>query len=218
MARNENPPFGRGETFYNGGTIDSNNLGGTQLEGKEFVFEDVQYNVSGQVGAKPNRTNRYVRCRIVRNVGAVALLPKQCVTFQKTALVYGARVDGEVRLDAERTYPIDEWLPAAGCPVNDLCYVVVEGPATVRTSLGADATNVFNVGDGVIALTAATSGATTAGRVQPQLNYWAGVANALTSIQSATVPNSIMNLIGRALSAATTANTNSDLLVEVGKW
>ncbi len=144
----------------------------------------------------------------MRNVGAVALLPKQLVTFQKTALVYGARVDGEVCITADRCYPIDEYLPAAGCPVNDLCYIVVDGPALCRTDLAAGAANLIAVGDVLVALTAATSGCTTAGRVAPQ--DLTG-ATAVLGVQ-------VMNTIGRALSAKVTTNTNADVLVEVGKW
>ena len=47
MARNENPPFPLGETYYNGGTIDANNLGGVHLEGQVWEFDDLDYTASG---------------------------------------------------------------------------------------------------------------------------------------------------------------------------
>ena len=54
MSRDENPPWSRGETFYNGETIDTNDLGGTNLEGKEWVFED--FNPTNDT----TRSNKYV--------------------------------------------------------------------------------------------------------------------------------------------------------------
>ena len=208
MARHENPPFPRGSTFYNGGTIDTNNLGGVNLEGSVHEFEDVD--LSAGTGAKPNRTNFPVKCMIVRNVAAAAILPKRLVKLKKTAGYYLlGQVDGYGTITADApVFPVDEWLPAAGCPVNDLCYIVVEGAATVLTDLAGGANNVFSVGDILVALTAATSGATTAGRAKPQ---------DLTGA-TAVLGAEINGAVGRALSAKTTAQTNGDLLIAVTTW
>lgn len=200
MARNENPPFDRGATYGTTTLTD-----GAQYEGHEWVFEDLDYSVQG---AKPARTNRYVRCRIVRNVAAAALLPGRLARFIKTAGNYGAQVDGYTATTAERGYPIDEWLPAAGVAVNDLFWIVVDGPAAVKTDLAGGANNVINVGDVLVALTGATSGATTAGRVAPQ---------DLTGA-TALLANQQQNRIGYALTARTTGNTDASVLVEVGRW
>lgn len=207
MAKQENPPFPRGETFYNGGTIDSNNLGGANLEGLIWTFEDQDLSVNG---AKTNRTNKPVKCMCVRNVGAAALLPKRLATMQVTdAGTYTGRIDGYARTTAVGpAFPIDEWLPSTGVPVNDLCWIVIEGPAVVLTDIASGAGSVFNIGDWVVALTGATSGATTAGRVAPQ--DLTG-ATALLGAQ-------IQHRIGRALSAKTTANTAADMLIDVTKW
>jgi hypothetical protein len=204
MARNENPPFARGETFYNGGTIDANDLGGLNLEGKEWVFEDQNPN------ADTARSNKYVRCRVVRNTAAIALLPKRLVRFERDASnpdEWGRRVDGYAAVTAAECYPVDEYLPAAGVPVNDLFYIVVEGPAVILTSLSNMTANIDS-GGWVVSITAATSGATTAGRINTQDD------------SGGTTPQSlqIMNRIGRALGAVTTAQTNTDVLIEVGKW
>lgn len=205
MARNDAPPFPRGETFYNGTTIDSNDLGGANLEGKEYLFEDIDLS-TGSVGARPARTNQYVRCRCVRNKAAAALLPKRLVTF--VAGDWG-RVDGYADSNPEGPcFPVDEWLPAAGVPVNDLFWIVVEGPATVLTGLVADATNVINQNDPLVNLAGTTSGATTAGRAGP------AILTGATSV----LANNIVNIFGRALSAKTTGNTNADCLAEITKW
>ena len=201
MARNENPPWGRGESFYNGGTIDSNDLGGVNLEGKEYVFEDVNP-TSGVV-----RSGMYVRCRVVRNAAAAALLPKRLVRLQATAVLNGGRVDGYATTTAAEGYPLDEYLPTAGLPVGDLGYIVVDGPATLLTSI-ADMSADIAVGGWVVALSAATSGATTAGRVHPQV---------LTGA-TALLADQVQNRIGRAMTAKLTTGTAADILVMVGKW
>jgi hypothetical protein len=85
--------------------------------------------------------------------------------------------------------------------------VVMEGPAVILTDLAGADNNVLNVGTVVVALTGATSGATTAGRVAPQ---------DLTGA-TALLADQIQNRIGYALTAKTTANTNADVLVDVTK-
>jgi hypothetical protein len=207
MSKTENPPFGRGSTYVNGSyTIDANNLPGAEVLGRVVQFEDLDYS---SAGAKSSRTGFLVKCLAVRNVAGFALLPKRLVKLRKTSNTLLAEVDGYARTTAEGpVFPIDEWLPAAGVPDDDVFYVVIEGPATVLTPLEADANNVFNVGDVLVSLTAATSGATTAGRVRPQ---------DLTGA-TALLGDQIQNRIGRALSARTTANTAADLLVAIGRW
>ena len=215
MARDENPPFGRGETWYGlspAPAIDSANLGGIQHEGKIWKFEDVTVSASGATGARPARSNRDVYCMCVRNVSGIALLPKRLVTLQKTGTdgkFFLGRVDGYATVTADGpAYPVDEFLTSAGVPNNDLFWIVVRGPATVLTDIAAAAGNVINVGDSVVALTAATSQATTAGRIAAQL---------LTGA-TALLANQVQNRVGRALSAATTSNTAADLLIDTITW
>jgi hypothetical protein len=205
MARDDSPPFERGSTWYNGGTIDSNNLGGAQHEGKIWVFEDINV-TPGTAGAKPTRSNRPVKCMCVRNVSGIALLPKRLVRLQKSGLFFLGRVDGYTTVTAEQGWPVDEYLPAAGVPNNDLFWVVIDGPAMCLTDIAAGISVV--VGDIVVALTAATSQATTAGRV---------VLQDLTGA-TALLGNEIQNRLGYALSAKTTANTNADILVDIRRW
>lgn len=190
------PPFQRG-TFS--GTDEF-----LHLEGREFIFEDV----NPGPGTSLQRTGRQVRCRLVRNKAGFALLPKRLVAFQAAAGKYGARVDGYADVTAEHAYPVDEYVRAAGVPDGALFYIVVEGPALVLTDLAGGANNLLPLGTNVVALTAATSGATTAGRIAPQ---------DLTGA-TALLANQIMHKVGRALTARTTANTNADILVDVGRW
>lgn len=191
-------PFPRGSTNTtgagSGGTTDQANL-----EGREYWVEDDQYG-----------TGVMVKLRIVRNLSAGALSPKRGVTF-KSGTEW--QVDGYNDVDGERAYIVDDYYASVNSvsptiAVNDLFYVVIEGPCLCSTSLAGSARNNIAVGDILGAQTAATSGATTAGRV--------GTAD----FSGATTPlaTQIINRIGRALSAKTTANTASDILVGVGQW
>ena len=207
MARNEAPPFGLGETFSNNFATSGSTADGTQYEGKEYVFEDINPQT------KTTRSNQYKRVRIVRNISAGVLLPSRLVQFGLTPNsngVYGGQVDGYASTTAQRCYPVDEFLPAAGVQVNDLFYIVVDGPAVILTDLASLAPSIA-VGDNLVSQTAATSGATTAGRLIDQNTA------SLTNGATAVLANQIQNMIGRAMSAATTNQTNTGILVQVGK-
>jgi len=200
--------------MYNGGdAIDANNLGGEQYVGREYVFEDIDlFNAAG-TGAKPTRTNRKVRCRVVRNVSGINLLPKRLAQFKVSGVKYGAEVDGYARLTAGRGYPIDEFLPPAGVPNNGLFYIVVDGPALVKLPIGTGEMADMTEGDILVALTAVTSQSTTAGRITNQ-----SFTGATTTSDYTFAANQIQNSVGRALSARTTGNVTGDVLVEVGKF
>ncbi len=206
MARNENPPIGRGEVETNSGAFD-------HLLGKEWVFEDIDF-ATGNRGTKPTRSARDVTCRLVKNSSGTTLLPKRLVKF-KTGAAYGLEVDGYTNSTAERGHPVDEFVTASGVPDGAYFWIVVKGPATVKLPLAqADFNGDVVVGTRVVALTAATSGATTAGRVAVENITGSSQATDYTFLF-----NQIGNSIGRALSAATTANTNNDLLVDVNsRW
>lgn len=202
MARSENPPVDRGSWLEDGIAIDTANPIDPHLEGKEWVFEDY----SPTTGL--SRSGRNVRCRLVRNNSGIALLPRRCVQFDTTtAGKYGSSVTGYANTTAQDCAVVDEYLPSAGAPNGALFWVVVEGPTEVLTDLAGGANNPFNLGSTVVALTAVTSGATTAGRVAPQ---------DLTG-STANLGNQIQNALGYALTAKTTANTNAALLIVIAK-
>lgn len=172
------------------------------LEGITKTFADV---TPGQgAGVDKQRSGHEKVCRLVRNVSGIALLPGRVVVYKSG--FYGKRVDGYVTTDyALAAGVVDEHLPAAGCPNNDMCWITVHGPTVVKSDIAAAATNVISQGDPLVALTAATSQATTAGRIQP----YVATSNATQAASQA------MNRIGRAMSASTTNNTNNSLLTYV---
>lgn len=184
---------------YHGGTPTSIGLS-IDLEGAECMFRD-----EVRVRSQPRqiRSGRYRTARLVRNVSGFALEPGRLVSWAPG--FRGTRVAGYARLDGQEVAGVtDSFLPATGVANNDLFWVLRKGPALVRTPLAGNATNVFGEGDVVGALTAITSGAATAGRLGQ-------VASASTVLA-----HSVMaNRIGRAISAATTAMTNAEILIDL---
>lgn len=198
MARDEQPLLGRG-------TTETNMTAGAA--GMSWLFEDVDYSTSNYA-IRPRRTNRKVRCVLVKNSSGIALLPRRMVVWK--AGTNQTEVDGYATTTAaEVAGVVDEWLPTAGVANGDYFLLVVGGPTLVVTDLAAGANNLIPERTVLVALTAATSQATTAGRPAPQ---------DLTGA-TALLGNQLQNAIGRALSAKTTANTNVDLLIDlVNRW
>lgn len=195
-------PFEIGSTF--GATASTD---GAAWEGREFWVEDRDYSSTNR-STKPLRAygaNGWRRLRVVRNVSGVAILPGMLVTFSSTAI--GKQVAGFSRTtDVAGAYPVDEFLPTAGCPNNDLCYICVEGPASVRVATDATNANIA-AGSEISAITAAASThSTTAGRVY---------GNAPIGAVSTALANLVRNRIGIMLSAATTADTNTNKLAYI---
>jgi hypothetical protein len=201
--------FPRGTTWYNGGTIDANNLQGANILGQEKAFEDVDYS---QYGIKPVRTNQLVYVRAVRNLSGQTLYAKELVQLAAD----GQSITGRAVNDSQHAYPIDEFVPATGVPTNDICYVVVEGPAMMITAFtGAEFNGDITAGNRLHSVT------TTAGSTQAGTTSEGGRVANFTTVAATTVAqfNSLIaftaNWVGTAISAKTTANTNANILVDV---
>ena len=195
----------RGQTYYRGQTPPTTFVPmTTQLEGTLQPFKDIDP-TSVAVGAVTYRSNRDVICRLMRNSSGITIYGKRWVTYESG--YWNKRFDGYCTLDNATNVAgvVDDHLSSAGCPDNDMCWVVVNGPCLTITGLAADATNAFSEGTVLVGLTAATSQATTAGRVQPYIT-----TDNVTAIQG-----QILHKLGVALSAKTAANTNVDMLVDV---
>lgn len=198
MDRSVSPPWNLGETFYGiGGSPQSADF--HWLPGKEYKFED------------PNGTGKLVTVRVVRNKATIALEPKRLVTFKTdTAGDQGfeTEVDGYNNLAEERAVATDQKLPSAGVAINDLFFVVVDGPALITNDLTAGALIDYGVGAWLAGATAAASTSTSAGRIK----------EADFTGATAVLADAILNRVGRALSASTTNETGSDKLVSVRNW
>jgi hypothetical protein len=191
----------RGQTLYGPtATIDSADLAGREVVGTEKYFDD-----RSPITGTP-RSNRLVKCRLVRNTSGGTMYAKRCVALK--AGTNGTEIVGNgTALAQPYLYPIDEYL-VNGVRNNDCCWIVTSGPALVLTDLAGADNNVIAQGARVVGLTGATTGATTAGRVMEQ------VLTGATALLAAQVQNAI----GVAMSAKTTTQTNSDLLVDVRGW
>lgn len=129
MARDEAGPFARGESFYNGSPIDLTNLGGVNLEGKEFIFEVNAPDATGAQQADPS--GRAVRVRCVRNSSGVYLKPGR-IAHYKAEYPYGCHIDGYTFAVTDRVAGVvDDILPTSGVAPNDLFYIVTGGPTRV---------------------------------------------------------------------------------------
>lgn len=191
---------GRGQTYLKGPNRTPGTTYGVSvaLEGIRKTFKDLNYASTDSI--KPSRSGGEVECILVRNTSGIALLPGRVCTWAST--YQGQRVDGYTRLDQGQPVAgiVDEFLPAAGVADDDLFWLVVKGPALVKKSLDA---NTLSKDDYVVAITAATSQATTAGRIVSIV----ATSNA-TACQS-----QALNKIGIAMS--TSATTDANVLVYV---
>jgi hypothetical protein len=185
-------PFARGKVFGI-----TNSTDGAYLLGQEWIVEDID-----PTDRSKKRSNRLVRLRAVRNSFGAAALPKRIARY-KTA-TNNTEVDGYARTTAAPfAGVVDEFLPAAGAASNEVMYIVTKGPSLVLTDIAQ--TDDISVGDRLVSLTAASSQATTAGRIDLQV---------LTGA-TAVLGEQILNTIGLAMSAITSANTNSDFLADI---
>ena len=192
MSLLNDPPFALGQTLGVSSATE-----GTGWVGAVKHFPDVDP-ATGKV-----RSNRVKTCVAVRNSAAAALLPKRVVRFRvgTAGTAVFAEVDGyAAETNEERVGVVDEHLPASGAAVNDVFWVTVAGPTEIAVALSGTA---VAVGDRLSCVTAATSGATTAGRVGPS-SLSAGTTGA---------GNNGIGVIGRACSIGATTGANVLALV-----
>jgi hypothetical protein len=225
MGRENDQPFPRGSTWYNGGFIPNfagtlpatcdPNPGGWNLEGKEYLFED---GTSG-TGVENNGygTGFYVKVRCVRNNSNKNILPGQLCTFTTTYVdnvttkPNGMIVGGTTNQLATFSYPADEFLPPAGVPQGDLFYIVVDGPCLLQLTTVAGTNVATTAGQKVVSSTAnGSTAASGVGQIQPQS------ITESTDTQQVLTSNEIQNAIGRAMSQASSNATGAYILVDIG--
>lgn len=188
----------RGYTYLSGPnrTPDSTQTTSKAITGIKKVFKDLDYSNTSpsNTSTKAPRSGGEVTCLLVRNSSGIALLPGRVAVWKTGA--EGKEVDGYTTVDsAKAAGVVDEWLPATGVANNDLFWLVVKGPCNIKKSLDA---NALAVDDYVIAITAATSQATTAGRITSIV----GTSNATNCMSQA------LNRIGIAMSTSGTTAAN----------
>lgn len=141
--------------------------------------------------------------RLVLNDSGIALLPKRIARYKSGS--QKKAVDGYVTTKgAKGAGVVDENLPSAGVPDDHYFWLLVKGVGLGTTSLAADATNVLSEDVSLVAATAATSQATTSGRI--------GAADYV--LTEAALAAQLKHSFGFAVSAKTTANTGVDILCD----
>lgn len=226
------PPFGRGKTLFEKPASDTTltTADGANVEGMVWEFPDLDY--SSTSDKKQRRSNLRVTCRAVRWTGTGGVCgPKDLIVLtgdlssngitavgSNTAGPLGlarssqlARVGlGSTGTLPAKCFPVDEFLPSAGVAANDICWVVIDGPAMVTTGL-TELQADLGVGDPVIAMTGATSAATSTGTTS------GGRLNRLNSAVSTHDDGILSRVIGVAMSACTSQGYAQNILVAVGR-
>lgn len=207
MSNTAGLPFQRGTTYHGTSKTLSDSYGtSVGLEGHIGLFKDTSRKTAS--GAATPRSDRIQTCMIVRNVSGLTLAPKRLALW--AAGYIGRRVGGYAKNagDGGTFEPVagvvDELLPSTGVRNYDLFWLQVKGPALCYTSISNMAADVGE-GTPIVAQTAATSQAATAGYVQGL------VANTYTTL----AVGQIAAIIGRAMSSKLTSATSAEILVEL---
>lgn len=157
-----------------------------------------------KVFASPNGGGIKNTYRLVENASGIALTPKRTVIYKSGQIE--KQVDGYCYVEADPVAGVvDDQLPSAGAADGHVFWICVEGDILASTSLAADSGNLLPANTVLVGATAATSQATTAGRVK------AADFTGATAVLAGQINNSF----GRAISAKTTANTGVAILSRV---
>jgi hypothetical protein len=148
---------------------------------------------------------------LVKNVSGIALLPGMLVRWKHGEV--GRKVDGYVSATDEPEMIagiVDDFLPAAGCPDDDIFFCMRKGPCRAITHYG-DIATATAVGDLMVGLTSgeSTEASTNSGRVA-QI-----VAGATSGVTGDIIP--AYGIIGRALNTelSNTTGTNKAIAVQL---
>lgn len=208
MSALTDAPFPRGGGWFNGGIIPSTLVAGDEpagfnYEGKEYRFEDQWYG-----------TGLFITVRVLRNSGSTNILPGQLVDvssvigYYSNTVLPGTNAKAPTTVEATYSFPADEFLPPQGVPPGDLFYVVVRGPALLKST--ATGVPTLAILQKVVSCTAAASTNPDAGAVIGQ------DLTAATTGPETTIALQINNAVGRAMSALTVGQTATSVLVGIG--
>ena len=201
------------QTFYGPTqTIDTADYAGISLEGSEAPFKDLD--PTDVTKLRSGKTRQGV---LMRNVSGVTAYKGMAVSSDSG--YEGKRFDGFTKVTAAACAGvINDQLNSAGCRNGDMCWVIVEGPNLCYSqNTEGDA---WSIGDFVFAQTAASSTANTVGGTTADDGGKIAARDASLTCSDAestdgTLAKIIKNGLGRALSACTTAETNTLKLVDL---
>lgn len=201
------------QTFYGPDqTIDTSDYAGINLEGQSKVVKDLDPDDTLKL-----RSAKIRKAVLMRNVSGVTLYKGMAVSPQ--AGYEGKRFDGLTEVAAARCAGvINDQLNAAGVRNGDMCLVITEGPNLCYS--GNTEGDAYSAGDFVYAKTAASSTANTVGGTTADDGGKIVARDSSLTCSAAestdgTLAKIVKNGLGRALSACTTAETNTLKLVDL---
>ena len=193
MSRYNKLPFERGRSaFQNQATSDWDITSLAHLEGQKVYLPNVDPS-----NKEVRRNGTDVVAVVVRNDNGSALTPGTALWW-KTGY-HGTRVTASAATDnGEVCGFVDDHLPTAGVQDDDLFYMIVEGPALVKTLSGGTAHTGSNLVEGKLVVNSGT-----AGKVH---------AHAAAADADGADADTVWNIVGRVI---TTTALGTDTLVNV---
>lgn len=207
-------PFELGTTLK--GTDADGNLINTEVLGGTWTFNNIT-TTSPTSGVRSFHTAEPLVCIAIRNKSGVTLYGKRFATLDVSTAGLTGITDAKGYLDSLAEGPavlIDDNIATNGVANNDIFWGIVSGVATVLTSeVNSNFNGDIAVGADLVGATAASStGASTGGRVSNVTFTNATAGNSSNGYDGYRMAR---NVLGTALSARTTDNTASDLLMRV---
>lgn len=113
-----------------------------QALGREWDFQDINLlDTSTIAGAKPLRSGHDVTCRLMKNNSGVVLPPKRIIYYDRDNPGLASGLAAIAQLGAPIGV-VDEYIPAAGVPVNGIFWMVVKGRSLCVTSAAVSAVSI----------------------------------------------------------------------------
>lgn len=214
MRAMESPRFELGTTLK--GTDADGNLINSDCLGGVYTFSNVT-TTAPSGGVRKFHSNEPLTVMALRNRSGVTLYGKRHVTLDVTTAGLTGVTDIKGYCDTLAEGPsvlIDEFLATNGVADKDICWCVISGLAlTLTPETGAAFNGDIAVGADLVGATAASStGSTTGGRVSNVTFTNATAGNTSNGYDGYRMAR---NFLGTALSARTTGETSTDLLMRV---
>lgn len=200
-----NAPFDLGKTYK--GKDDDGNLINGHLLGLVYEFP-VPETTAGRP-PKARETGKVIKAVILRNEVGSTIYGKRFGQLKRSG-GYGdvEAIDGyNATLGNHGVVLIDPYLDSNGVADDALFWGIIEGPVLIKSPFASGhVAGSIAIGSLLVAATAASTGSSEAGRV---------TTVALANATDATNADVRSRAVGRALSAATTAQTDTDVLVDL---
>ena len=221
MPGRETNPVPQGKTFYGSSqTIPES----TAYEAESLILEGREGTFKHNDVTDPEKvlSNRTVTRRLMRNSSGITVYAGMLVIEE--AGYEGKRFDGYAGDGAVAVAVagvIDQHLGSAGCRNGDLCWVTTDGPTlayTANQTGGFTNSNLIAVGDHLHAMSAGASTANTTGGTSAddggKFTNWVLTGTSQETTDGGS-PKKILNVFAKAMSAATSGETNTLKLINV---